>query len=92
MTKGCIQGSVCGPTFWNLILDDLLNIDLPEGCYIQAFADDVFLLVDAVDVDNLSTMASDPDSSKEIGGHQDNLPFASGGIGAVTFPSESYGM
>ena len=45
MTKGCVQGSVCGPTFWNIILDELLEMPLPEGCHIQAFADDVLLLV-----------------------------------------------
>lgn len=45
MSKGCVQGSVCGPTFWNLILDSLLEMDLPTGCHIQAYADDVMLLV-----------------------------------------------
>ena len=45
MSKGCVQGSVCGPTFWNLILDDLLGKQFPNGVHIQAFADDVFLLV-----------------------------------------------
>ena len=45
MTKGCVQGSVCGPTFWNLILDSLLETALPSGCHIQAYADDVMLLV-----------------------------------------------
>ena len=45
MTRGCVQGSVCGPTFWNLVLDELLELPLPEGCHIQAFADDVLLLV-----------------------------------------------
>ena len=47
MTKGCVQGSVCGPTFWNLILDELLGVELPDGCHIQAYADDVMLLVSA---------------------------------------------
>lgn len=47
MTLGCIQGSVCGPTFWNIILDELLEVRLPENCHIQAYADDVFLLVTA---------------------------------------------
>ncbi|XP_054161224.1 uncharacterized protein LOC128959306 [Oppia nitens] len=44
VTKGCVQGSVCGPTFWNVIIDELLNIPFPEGIHIQAFADDVILL------------------------------------------------
>lgn len=44
MTKGCIQGAVCGPTFWNVILDQLFSVGLPNGCYLQAFADDVLLI------------------------------------------------
>ena len=46
-TKGCIQGSVFGPTLWNLILDDLLEMTLPPECHLQAYADDVILLVSA---------------------------------------------
>ena len=53
MTRGCIQGSVCGPVFWNIILDELLECDLPEGCHIQAFADDVLLIVEAKNLDSL---------------------------------------
>ncbi|GBP83991.1 Dihydroorotate dehydrogenase [Eumeta japonica] len=36
--KGCIQGSIAGPTFWSLILDTLLR---ELAVYIQAFADNV---------------------------------------------------
>lgn len=44
MTKGCVQGSVCGPTFWNLVLEELLAKTMPEGCHLQAFADDLLLI------------------------------------------------
>lgn len=43
--KGCPQGSVLGPLLWNLVLDGLLRIDLPEEVTILAFADDTVLLV-----------------------------------------------
>lgn len=46
-TKGCVQGSACGPVLWNLILDELLGMRLPEGCHIQAYADDVLLISQA---------------------------------------------
>ncbi|XP_017480330.1 PREDICTED: uncharacterized protein LOC108369677 [Rhagoletis zephyria] len=55
MTKRCVQGSVCGPTFWNTILDELLNLPLPSGCVIQAFADDVLLNVSTESVKDLET-------------------------------------
>ena len=59
MTTGCIQGSVCGPTFWNLVLDELLNQQLPDGCHIQAFADDVFLLVEGTTAEDASRRSSE---------------------------------
>lgn len=43
-SKGCVQGSVGGPTFWNLILDPLLQEMAKSGIYCQAFADDVVLV------------------------------------------------
>lgn len=58
MSRGCIQGSVCGPLFWNIILDDLLDIRLPQGCHIQAFADDVLLIVKNKNVVDLQSTAN----------------------------------
>ncbi|KAI5644777.1 c2 domain-containing protein [Phthorimaea operculella] len=55
MSRGCIQGSVCGPTFWNLILDELLQTKLPDNCHLQAFADDVLLVVHSKDVASLQS-------------------------------------
>ncbi|GBP90788.1 Putative 115 kDa protein in type-1 retrotransposable element R1DM [Eumeta japonica] len=43
-SKGCIQGSIAGPTFWNLVLDSLLQELGDLGVYVQAFADDVVLM------------------------------------------------
>ncbi|CAH2210898.1 jg7108 [Pararge aegeria aegeria] len=43
-TKGCVQGSIGGPIFWNLLLDPLLNGIDERGIYCQAFANDVVLV------------------------------------------------
>lgn len=43
-TKGCVQGSIGGPLFWNLLLDPLLKELEEGGHYCQAFADDVVLV------------------------------------------------
>lgn len=45
VNMGCPQGSVLGPTLWNVLFDDLLRLPLPEGCTLVAYADDLFLLV-----------------------------------------------
>ncbi|GBP10284.1 Putative 115 kDa protein in type-1 retrotransposable element R1DM [Eumeta japonica] len=39
--KGCVQGSICGPTFWNIIIDSLLQRLTDAKVHCQAFADDV---------------------------------------------------
>ncbi|KAG6438774.1 hypothetical protein O3G_MSEX000213, partial [Manduca sexta] len=49
-SKGCVQGSIGGPTFWNLLLDPLLYELDRRGSHCQAFADDVVLAFDGHDV------------------------------------------
>lgn len=39
------QGSVLGPTLWNLFYDELLGLKLPDGASTVGFADDLALLV-----------------------------------------------
>lgn len=45
VTKGCPQGSILGPSFWNLIFDDALNTLETLGNEEEAFADDLVVLV-----------------------------------------------
>ncbi|CAK1583056.1 unnamed protein product [Parnassius mnemosyne] len=40
-TKGCIQGSTCGPILWNILLDPLLELSSDMDVHLQAFADDI---------------------------------------------------
>ncbi|GBM45665.1 Retrovirus-related Pol polyprotein from type-1 retrotransposable element R1 [Araneus ventricosus] len=44
-TGGVPQGSCSGPFYWNIVLDTIFAVDLPTGCSVQAFADDLILLV-----------------------------------------------
>lgn len=48
--KNCIsvgipQGSVLGPTLWNVLCDNVLRLGLPRGGKIIGFADDLALIV-----------------------------------------------
>ncbi|KAJ2937984.1 hypothetical protein O0L34_g14267 [Tuta absoluta] len=61
-TKGCVQGSIGGPTFWNLLLDPLLKELSANENYCQAFADDVVLIFSghtAVEVQEQANSALD---------------------------------
>ncbi|KAL4104344.1 hypothetical protein QTP88_019645 [Uroleucon formosanum] len=49
VTCGVPQGSVIGPTLWNVLYDGLLRTRLPVGVEYLAFADDVALIARAND-------------------------------------------
>ncbi|KAJ2947204.1 hypothetical protein O0L34_g16912 [Tuta absoluta] len=58
--KGCVQGSIGGPLFWNLLLDPLLNGLEEMGVYVQAFADDVVMVFSghtALEIENKANPA-----------------------------------
>ncbi|XP_054153607.1 uncharacterized protein LOC128952269 [Oppia nitens] len=59
LTKGCIQGSIGGPTFWNIIIDDLLSKSLPPNAHMQAFADDVLLITHHKDKHRLKNITEE---------------------------------
>ena len=42
--KGCPQGSCCGPSFWNIMYNSLLNLEFNSRTKVIAFADDLIIL------------------------------------------------
>lgn len=56
VSRGCPQGSICGPFIWNMMMDMLLNQLEQDGCKVCAYADDLLFLVEC--------------NSKEIVGRQ----------------------
>ena len=47
MTKGCPQGSCCGPGFWNIQYNSLLNLEFGKRTKAIAYADDLLTAVKA---------------------------------------------
>ena len=75
-TKGCVQGSIAGPTFWNVILDSLLHQLNEEGVYCQAFADDVVLIFASHNIGNLEQQANKALRTAMLWGNHNKLSFA----------------
>jgi hypothetical protein len=47
ITKGCQQGSCCGPGFWNIHYNSLLNLRYTNHTKTLAFADDLVIMIKA---------------------------------------------
>lgn len=60
LDKGCPQGSITGPLFWNIVFDDLLRQVDENGRVIPiAYADDLLLLIRAGTSKRLEVEAND---------------------------------
>jgi hypothetical protein len=44
VTKGCPQGSCCGPGYWNLLYNSLIKLEFTSPTKVIAFADDLIIL------------------------------------------------
>lgn len=58
MTAGVPQGSVLGPTLWNVAYDSVLSLQLPEETETLAYADDLAIIVRSRTIEQLETRSN----------------------------------
>ena len=58
VSKGYPQGSCCGPAFWNIQFNALLNLEYEKQTKMVAFADDVILAVKAETIREAENLAN----------------------------------
>lgn len=59
VTCGVPQGSILGPTLWNILYNGVLELELPEGCEATGYADDLGIKVEARTAEDLKVKAED---------------------------------
>ncbi|GBP91218.1 Retrovirus-related Pol polyprotein from type-1 retrotransposable element R1 [Eumeta japonica] len=84
VSMGCPQGWVLGPTLWNVLMDDLLRLPLPDGVRIVTHADDDTVLIGAQTILGIENKAREAlEVIKEWGG-RNRLEFSPSKSQAMT--------
>lgn len=90
LTKGCPQGSILGPTLWNVTIDNLLRKDQPEYARVQAYADDIAVSIAGNTRAQLIQRTSEVLSTVKLWGEERELSFSASKSVALILNSELY--
>jgi ribonuclease HI len=57
INTGCPQGGAASPQLWNICIDDIFDIELPQQTEIEAFADDIIVKIFGLTIEEIKTKA-----------------------------------
>lgn len=58
-TLGVPQGSVLEPTLWNVLYEDLIQLELPEEVTSLTFADNLVVIIERNDIDEANRITTE---------------------------------
>jgi ribonuclease HI len=85
LTKGCPQGSSCGPGFWNVIFNKCLQLSFSREIQSKGFADDTLLLTFAESISELELKTNEALSMLSKWALNNKLEFSPSKTSAVLF-------
>lgn len=58
VTAGAAQGAILGPDLWNAYYDKIFRIPMPDGCFLNGYADDIAAIIEARDLEHAKLLLS----------------------------------
>lgn len=77
LQRGCPQGSCLGPVLWNIAMDSIFSIQIPQHSKLQAFADDIALVISATSRSQLISDSKCILNSLQLWAYENKLKFDS---------------